>query len=164
MKNVSTTNTATKYFGQQVASPVMIAATGLMKLLHEEGELAVARAAEKRNMVYVYNYVFSTTAIEEVAAVRKNGVQWASLYILKQRDYVVAAIRKIQDLGFSAIVLTCDHPHDRVKNTNMMRFEASGDVDNLQKIMVSPNYNNFLISQGRPPEDTFGANDDTLTW
>ena len=125
--------------------------------------MGIVRALAKRNSCYIYNFVMSNILADTVAAARGDSVQWASMYILKERDYVKYAVEQIERLGFKAIVLTCDHPHNRVADFTIPVFLQSGD-DESRKAMVPWNALSYAHARGLPPPESFGTNDDSLTW
>jgi 4-hydroxymandelate oxidase len=136
-KNV---NTKLSVFGEQWDSPIMIAPTAFHKLCVDEGELSTARAAAASGVCYVYPFMLSNTICDDVASAA--GPKWAHLYILKviditavvtafslhlftqDREYVLHIIKEAERLGFTAIVVTCDHPHDGVKRNTLPAFNA----------------------------------------
>ena len=76
---------------------------------------------------YMYHASHSPqVGIEDVVAASGDGVRFASIYLFKDKAYVQHAVRQISSLGFSAIIITCDHPHDRVKNSSVPYCDASG--------------------------------------
>jgi isopentenyl diphosphate isomerase/L-lactate dehydrogenase-like FMN-dependent dehydrogenase len=109
--------------------PVIIAPTSLHNLTCEDGEIATARACARSGAGYSYNWMLSSKpyldVLEASASVTKsdpsadspdNGM-WLHLYMYEEREMVQESIRLAEATGaFSAIVLTCDHPHLRVQN------------------------------------------------
>jgi (S)-2-hydroxy-acid oxidase len=67
-------------------------------------------------------YIMSTTAtssVEEVAQVAPNGINWFQLYIPHDRSLAEDMIRRAQEAGFKAIVLTIDTPDTGKKRINV---------------------------------------------
>jgi isopentenyl diphosphate isomerase/L-lactate dehydrogenase-like FMN-dependent dehydrogenase len=108
-------DTRVTVFGTEMSSPIMIAPTAFHKLAHDEGEVATARAAAAVGVNLVYSFMLSNTLADEVCAKSVGGPKWAHLYILKDREYVLHTVREAERLGFTALVVTCDHPHEGVK-------------------------------------------------
>jgi (S)-2-hydroxy-acid oxidase len=123
--------------------------------------MGIVRALAKRNSCYIYNFVMSNILADTVAAARGDSVQWASMYILKERDYVKYAVEQIERLGFKAIVLTCDHPHGRVRNSLMW---CLSHPENPKETVISQNFQTFQRGTGRALELGFGSNDESVTW
>ena len=83
LSDVSSIDTKSTLFGQQVDWPVMIAPTGASKLFHGAGEPAVIRAADKFGMVYSLS-TLGTTTIADAAAVADVPKMY-QVYIFKDR-------------------------------------------------------------------------------
>jgi len=47
----------------------------------------------------------------------------------KDRNYVLWTLKEAERLGFGAIIVTCDHPHERVKGNTMPLFEPFENED-----------------------------------
>ena len=65
-------------FGETYASPIVVAPTGSNRAFHEDGELAVARAAKAGNHLEMLSTV-ATTSIEDAIQARGRPV-WFQLY------------------------------------------------------------------------------------
>lgn len=52
----------------------------------------------------------STTKIEDVAEATQGSVKWFQLYIYKNRDLTMSIIKRAENAGFKALVLTVDAP------------------------------------------------------
>lgn len=52
----------------------------------------------------------STTKIEDVAEATPGSVKWFQLYIYKNRDLTESIIKRAENSGFKALVLTVDAP------------------------------------------------------
>lgn len=52
----------------------------------------------------------STSSIEEVAAAAPNAKKWFQLYIYKDRAITQSLVRRAEQAGFKALVLTVDAP------------------------------------------------------
>jgi lactate 2-monooxygenase len=69
---------STTLFGQKVAAPVLTAPVGVQSIMHPDGELAVARAAQELGLPMVLSTA-SSYSLEEVAAANGDGVRWFQL-------------------------------------------------------------------------------------
>lgn len=155
-------NVGWEAFGASYSTPFMVAPTGFHRLLHPDGELAVARACASVGACYVYNYMYATTDAAAVAAV--GGAPWASIYLFKDRAHTLHAVRRCEALGFTALVLTCDHTHSGVREATLPRFAAEGDEAMLSRTMVFPNALAYWRDAGLPPQDAVGVVDPGLSW
>lgn len=106
--DVGDVDLSTTILGTKVELPVIFAPTGMSRLFHHYGELAVARAAQKSGAVYSLS-TLSTYSIEEVAAVNK-GPKWFQIYVLKDRNLLLNFIHRCRDAGYEALCLTVDMP------------------------------------------------------
>ena len=86
LRDVSEIDTATTLLGKPISMPLVLAPTGYTRLTHSQGELSVARAAERAGIPYSLS-TMSTRSIEEVAAV-SDGRKWFQVYTWKDRGLV----------------------------------------------------------------------------
>lgn len=92
--------------GQPVAFPLVLAPTGFTRIVHPEGERAVARAAERADLPYTLS-TMSTCSIEDVRAV-SNGRLWFQVYAWRDRGLVAEMIERARAARYEALVLTVD--------------------------------------------------------
>lgn len=104
--DVSRCDTSTTLLGRNLPTPIGVAPMAYQRLAHPDGELATASAAA--GALFVVS-IFATTPLADIAA-RASGPLWLQLYWLRRRDAVVSMIRKAEDAGFEAFVLTVDTP------------------------------------------------------
>jgi L-lactate dehydrogenase (cytochrome) len=104
--DVSELDTSTVLFGKRVAMPLMLAPTGYTRLATSQGELAVARAAERAGVPYSLS-TMSTRSIEEVAAVG-DGPKWFQVYTWKDRGLVEELVGRAAAAGYEGLWLTVD--------------------------------------------------------
>ncbi|KAM2993637.1 hypothetical protein FF2_045715 [Malus domestica] len=132
--DVSRIDMSTTVLGYKISAPIMLAPTSMHQLAHPEGEVATARAAAACNTIMILSSISSCT-VEEVAS-SCNSVRFFQLYVFKRRDISAQIVRRAEENGYKAIVLTVDAPRPG-------RREA--DIKNK---MVAPQLRNFegLIS------------------
>lgn len=104
--DVSELDASTTLFGKRVAMPLMLSPTGYTRLATSQGELAVARAAERAGVPYSLS-TMSTRSIEEVAEVSA-GSKWFQVYTWKDRGLVEELVRRAQAAGYEGLWLTVD--------------------------------------------------------
>src|SRR5688572_30954239 len=75
---------ATTLLGEPLALPVAIAPTGLTGLLHGDGEMLAARAAEAMGTRFCLS-TMSICTIEDVRSATRNPF-WFQLYVFRDRD------------------------------------------------------------------------------
>src|SRR3954463_10476262 len=83
--------------GRPLAYPLALAPTGFTRIADPEGELAVARAADRAGLPYSLP-TMSPRAIEEVAAV-SSGRKWFQVYVWRDRGLVKDMIVRAADAG-----------------------------------------------------------------
>lgn len=109
LRDVSSVDPSTSILGQRSALPLVFAPTGFTRLMHHEGEPAVARVAERAGIPYALS-TMGTTSPEDLAAAAPNGRNWFQLYLWKDRDASRALIERAHAAGFEALMLTVDTP------------------------------------------------------
>lgn len=99
-------STASTMLGQPVAMPVALAPVGMTGMQHADGEIKAARAAEAFGVPFTLS-TMSICSIEDIAAHTKAPF-WFQLYVMKDNDFVDAAIARAKAARCSALVLTLD--------------------------------------------------------
>lgn len=106
MIDVDQRSLATTMAGEAVSMPVGLAPTGLTGILHADGEILAARAAQAAGVPFTLSTV-SICSIEAVrAAVEKPF--WFQLYVMRDRDFAASLIQRAKAAQCSALVLTAD--------------------------------------------------------
>ena len=93
-------------FGETYGSPIVVAPTGSNRAVHEDGELAVARAAKAGNHLEMLSTV-ATTSIESAIEARGRPV-WFQLYPTDEWSVAEGLARRADKAGAGAIVVTVD--------------------------------------------------------
>ncbi len=106
LTDVSSIDTKTTLFGRRIEWPVMVSPTGASRLFHRDGELAVARAAERAGTVYSLS-TLGTTLIEDIAAEVDCPLMY-QVYVFKDRGLTREFIERCRDSGYAALCLTVD--------------------------------------------------------
>ena len=106
LRDVSEIDVSSTLLGKPVSMPLVLAPTGYTRLTHSEGELSVARAAERAGIPYSLS-TMSTRSIEEVGDV-SNGAKWFQVYTWKDRGLVREMVERAGASGYEAIILTVD--------------------------------------------------------
>ena len=104
--NMEGRSTATTMIGEAVAMPVAIAPVGSVGMHSADGEIKVARAAEKFGIPFTLS-TMSICSIEDIAAHTKRPF-WFQLYVMRDRDFTDRLIDRAKAAGCSALVLTLD--------------------------------------------------------
>jgi L-lactate dehydrogenase (cytochrome) len=106
LRDVSSIDMSTTVLGQPLKFPLVLSPTGFTRIADPEGELAVARAADRAGLPYALS-TMATRSIEEVAEVSQ-GRKWFQVYMLRDRGVVKEMIQRAARSGFEALMLTVD--------------------------------------------------------
>jgi L-lactate dehydrogenase (cytochrome) len=106
LRGVGTIDTASTLLGRPLAYPLVLAPTGFTRIADPQGELAVARAAERAGLPYTLS-TLSTRSIEEVRSV-SNGRLWFQVYAWRDRGLIKEMLERAAGADYEAIVLTVD--------------------------------------------------------
>ena len=109
LTDVSAVDTATDILGVEAAYPFGFAPTGFTRMMHHEGERAVAKVARRVGIPYALA-TMGTTSPEDVAAVAPDADLWFQLYVWKDRDVSMALVERARRCGFRTLILTVDLP------------------------------------------------------
>jgi isopentenyl diphosphate isomerase/L-lactate dehydrogenase-like FMN-dependent dehydrogenase len=86
---------------------LLLAPIGVQSILHEEAELAVARAAAALDVPMILSTA-SSKSIEDVAEANGEGNRWFQLYWPKSNELAASLIQRAEAAGYSALVVTLD--------------------------------------------------------
>lgn len=107
LRDVDTVDPAVTVLGMPSALPIVLAPTGYTRMMHPEGERAVAAAAAAAGLVYTLSTV-GTVSIEDLATVEPAGVRWFQLYPPRDRGLVPELVTRAQQAGYAALLVTAD--------------------------------------------------------
>jgi 4-hydroxymandelate oxidase len=97
----------TSLFGDELATPVLVAPTAFHKLAHPDGEAATARGAADAGTVMVVSMA-ATTPVEQIAAA--GGPLWFQLYPQPDLAFTESVVKRAEAAGCRALVVTVDSP------------------------------------------------------
>ena len=106
MADTSEIDTRLDLLGEKLSSPIVLAPAGSQRAFHDQGELAVARAARSRDHLQILSNV-ATHSIEDVIAARGQPV-WFQLYPTSNWNVASKMIRRAEKAGARVLVLTVD--------------------------------------------------------
>jgi isopentenyl diphosphate isomerase/L-lactate dehydrogenase-like FMN-dependent dehydrogenase len=124
--DVSSIDMSMTLFGQTFASPIVLCPVGSQRAFHEEGELAVARAAAARGNLQILS-TQTSTSVENVAQARGKGL-WYQLYTTHDFANSEKLVKRAEAAGCPVVVVTVDLPGGR--NTETDRQFARVDTRN----------------------------------
>ena len=108
--DVAGVDTGTQLFGRALSMPLAMAPTGCTRMMHPDGEVAVARAAGRRSLPYTLS-TMSTTSIEDLAAAARASGQddiWFQLYVFKDRGLTQDLVQRAAASGYRVLAVTVD--------------------------------------------------------
>lgn len=104
--NIEKRSLKSRMIGIDVAMPVAIAPTGLTGMMHADGEILGAKAAEKFGIPFTLS-TMSICSIEDIAA-NTTRPFWFQLYVMRDKDYMERLINRAKAANCSALVVTLD--------------------------------------------------------
>ena len=107
LRDVADVDPSTTLLGRPLPIPMVFSPTGFTRILCPDGELAVARAADRAGLPYTLS-TLGTRSVEEVAAVNA-GAKWFQLYVWRDRGLVQELVDRARESGYEALVLTVDN-------------------------------------------------------
>jgi L-lactate dehydrogenase (cytochrome) len=107
LRDVASRDLSTTVLGTAMPAPLMLAPIGVQKVVHEDGELATARAAAEVGVPMVVS-TNSHFTLEEIAAAGGEAPRWFQLYWPNDRDLAESFVARAEAAGYGAIVLTVD--------------------------------------------------------
>jgi isopentenyl diphosphate isomerase/L-lactate dehydrogenase-like FMN-dependent dehydrogenase len=95
----------TVVLGTRLSMPVLIAPCGSARIVHPDGERALARAARDAGIAYVFPHVggYPVDAIDAAP-----GAPWYQLYLMGERAWTEAALERAWAAGCRVLVVTAD--------------------------------------------------------
>jgi isopentenyl diphosphate isomerase/L-lactate dehydrogenase-like FMN-dependent dehydrogenase len=113
--DVSKVDMSTELLGVKYASPIVIAPVGGQQSFHEEGDVAVAKAAKAGNHLQILSTV-TNIGVEEVTAAR-GAPLWYQLYATNKWDVAKAMVLRAEKAGCLAVAVTVDRSGGRNQET-----------------------------------------------
>lgn len=153
-------------FGDRYASPMVVAPLAYQQLAHPEGELATAAAADALDCGFVCS-TLASCSLERVASVGRSP-KWFQLYFQASRATTLALVRRAEQAGYRAIVVTVDSSVTGIRNRSQRAGFALPDsvqAANLRELAPPPprplNSNESIILNGIMAD---APNWDELAW
>lgn len=107
LRDVSDRSCAVKLFGRSLPAPVFLCPIGVLEMAHPRADLAVAGAAAQAGIPMTFSNQASF-AMEECAALMGDSPRWFQLYWSKSDDLVASLVKRAENCGCSAILVTLD--------------------------------------------------------
>jgi L-lactate dehydrogenase (cytochrome) len=109
LRGVADVDTSVTVLGKRSALPFAFAPTGFTRMMHHEGERAVARVAQREG-IPVSLSTMGTTSIEDVAAAAPEARRWFQLYVWRDHAAGQDLMQRAHESGYDTLLLTVDTP------------------------------------------------------
>lgn len=107
MRDVRRVDSRVELLGVTSPVPLVLAPTGFTRMMHTQGEWAVARAAAAAGVPYTLS-TMGTVSVEDLAADVPDVQRWFQLYLWQDREASAELVRRAAASGFGTLVLTVD--------------------------------------------------------
>ena len=107
--DVRDVSTETTVLGAQLSMPIITAPVAYLRMVHPDGEVAVARAAHEAGTIVCLSS-FATASPSELAEAAPDVGRWFQLYWHPDRGVTKEMLAGAREAGFSAVVVTVDLP------------------------------------------------------
>ncbi|MFF2330053.1 MULTISPECIES: alpha-hydroxy acid oxidase [unclassified Streptomyces] len=107
LRDVSRCRSSTTLLGRAVSMPVVVAPMGYHRLVHPDGEIAAAKAATQAGVPFAAA-MLSSRPVEQISGT--GAETWFQLYWLRDGEESLRLVRRAEEAGCTAIVLTVDVP------------------------------------------------------
>lgn len=127
--NVKHIDMATAILGIKTSFPLYFSATALGMLAHDDGELAISRAAAKSGVIYMLPTLSSYTLDEMLEVRQPDQVQFGQLYVNANRERTKEYVQQLEAGGVKALFVTVDAPQLGRREKDMRnKFTKNTDV------------------------------------
>jgi L-lactate dehydrogenase (cytochrome) len=148
--NVENRTTTAQMLGTDVAMPVAIAPTGLTGMVHADGEILAARAAQKFGIPYTLSTV-AICGLEDLAD-NVDAPFWFQLYVMRDRDFVKGLLDRAAAVECPVLVVTLDLPlsGNRFKDVrNGLSSPPQPTLRNLAELVTKPRWCAGMLGTAR---------------
>ena len=139
--DVSEVDTSARILDRAVPLPLALAPTGYTRMMHPDGEIGAARAAQRHGLPYTLS-TMATTTIEDVAATAQPDL-WFQLYILRDSGLSKELVDRAAAAGYRVLVVTVDcfvTGHRTRDSRNGLVIPPELTVTTLASIASRPGY------------------------
>ena len=170
LQGVEDRDLSAEFLGDEIDFPVMLTPLGVQGLVHEEGEIGTARAANELGVPFILSSL-SSTPMEDVSEALGDTPKYFQFYWSSDENVARSFLRRAEEAGYDGIVLTVDAPilgwRERLVERGYYPFLEGEGVANY---FSDPAFRSRLDA---PPEDDPEAaveefleifGDPSLTW
>lgn len=148
LEDLKGANTKIELFGQSYESPIFLAPVAYQKLVDKRGEIATVQAANAMNSCMCVSS-FSSCTLEDITSY-SNSPLWFQLYIQPNMQVNLELIKKVEKLGFKALIITIDAPISGLRNSEQRAgfYLPNGisaiNIENLNPIQTTDDFENIF--------------------
>ena len=154
--DVSAVDSSVELFGSGLSMPLAVAPVAFQRLVHSDGEEAMARAAGAAGTAMCLSTIATATPAA-VEAAAPDTTKWFQLYVFSDRAVTEALLAEAVEAGYEAIFLTVDAPFAGRRERDLRAgFEVGVDAPSVTA----------AIGSDRPVsiKEVFGLVDASLDW
>jgi L-lactate dehydrogenase (cytochrome) len=154
LRDVASRDLSVTILGTEMPAPLLLAPIGVQKVVHDDGELATARAAAAVGVPMIASTA-SHFSLEEIAEAGGEGPRWFQLYWPNDPALARSMVERAERAGYGAIVLTVDtfipgwKPRD-LQQAWLPFLNGMGVANYFQDPV-------FRAALEKPPEEDVGA-------
>jgi L-lactate dehydrogenase (cytochrome) len=154
MIDVSQRSLATTLVGEPASMPVALAPTGLTGIMHADGEILAARAAQ----AFGVPFTLSTMSICSIEAVRAavDKPFWFQLYVMRDRGFAASLIERAKAAQCSALMLTADLQIQGQRHRDIKNGLSVPPRLTLRNLLDTASKPRWVAAMLRTPHKNFG--------
>lgn len=127
LEELNNANTHIELFGETYDTPIFLAPVAYQKLVDAHGEIATVQASNAMNCCMCVSS-FSSTSLEEISEYSTSKL-WFQLYMQPNMTFNLELVRKAEQLGYKALVITIDAPISGIRNVEQRYgFSLPNDI------------------------------------
>ncbi|HKF77734.1 MAG TPA: alpha-hydroxy acid oxidase [Candidatus Dormibacteraeota bacterium] len=153
LADVHEVDTATSVLGRRLASPLLLAPTGLCGMATSRGEIPSARAAVEAGVIFTASCMSSVT-LEEIAR-EAPGEHWFQLYVWRDRGLTRSLIDRAAAAGYRALVVTVDTPVLGRRERDLRNGATIPPRITVRNALDTLRRPRWLLTMARGPRPTF---------
>ncbi len=138
----------------EFALPIGLSPSAMHRLVHESGELATASAAKTMRVPMIAS-MMASCAMEEMIAHSRHDALWLQTYVLEDRGLGMELIRRAEQAGFRAIVVSAGCPVMGKRDRNLangFRLPDTVSAANFRKTAALDHNNPIHSFEGAAPD------------
>ena len=135
-------DTTARVLGADLPLPLVLGPTGYTRMMHPDGELAVARSAQRYGLPYTLS-TMATTPIEEVRQAAETAELWFQLYVMRDAGLNKELVARADTAGYRVLMITVDTavPGHRIRDErNGLVIPPALTAGTLASIAGRPGY------------------------